>query len=141
MFDVPFSHIALRIHFLFKGERNLRQLQDLSQAVSFGTCPSLPAGRNPNTGTDGWTLAMGPNDDWSSEATTIPFGFDLFGTLYNSLFINNNGNLSFGSSYGTYTPVGFPSDDYKVIHVLLIRRLHFSLPPTTSHAHYFSLLP
>jgi hypothetical protein len=53
-------------------------------------------------------LAMGPNDDGSTGEITCPFTFCFYGTDETSFFINNNGNVSFGSSYGAYTSSGFP---------------------------------
>src|SRR5688572_5833459 len=35
------------------------------------------------------------NDDDSSPLISLPFSFNFFGTMYNSLYINNNGNISF----------------------------------------------
>ena len=58
------------------------------------------------------TLAMGRNDDGSS--VSIPFGagfpsgIKLFAGTYQRAFINNNGNLTFSASYGTFTPTPFP---------------------------------
>ncbi len=48
------------------------------------------------------------NDDGSSEAIPIPFTFSLFGQDYDTLFINNNGNISFDYGWPTYTASGFP---------------------------------
>ena len=48
------------------------------------------------------------NDDASTAEIPLGFAFDLFGTQYTSLWINNNGNLSFDGPYGTFTPEGFP---------------------------------
>ena len=62
-----------------------------------------------------YTLAMGPNDDGSTASLTIPFTFTLYGATYTSLFINNNGNISFGSPYGTFTSAPFPSDQYIMV--------------------------
>lgn len=41
----------------------------------------------------------------------LPFPFTFFGVTYNSIFVNNNGNLSFNSGDSTFTPSigGFPS--------------------------------
>jgi hypothetical protein len=41
----------------------------------------------------------------------LPFPFTFFGVTYNSIFVNNNGNLSFNSGDSTFTPsiAGFPS--------------------------------
>ncbi len=58
--------------------------------------------------------AMGPNDDGSSGIIVLPFNFNLYGEQYNTCYINNNGNVSFVSPYGTYTASGFPSADYKM---------------------------
>lgn len=55
------------------------------------------------------------NDDGSSNFITIPFSFNFFGTSYDSLFINNNGNISFGSPYATFTASPFPNPSYQMI--------------------------
>ncbi|MCX7767549.1 MAG: hypothetical protein N2110_00800, partial [Flavobacteriales bacterium] len=44
-----------------------------------------------------YTLAMPACDDCSSGPITLPFQFCLYGQLYNQVYINNNGNVSFGS--------------------------------------------
>jgi hypothetical protein len=62
-----------------------------------------------------YTLAIGPSDDGSSTAITLPFTFNLYSETYNTLYINNNGNISFNSPWSTYSPVGFPSSSYKMI--------------------------
>lgn len=46
------------------------------------------------------------NDDGSSAEITLPFSVNFYGTTYNSLFVNNNGNLTFNSAQGAYTPFG-----------------------------------
>jgi len=48
-------------------------------------------------------------DDCSEGPLTLPFSFNFYGTCYNELFINTNGNITFGSGSGTYTPSGFPA--------------------------------
>lgn len=39
----------------------------------------------------------------------IPFDFCFYGTIYNSFFINNNGNITFEASYNTFTSQAFPA--------------------------------
>ncbi|CAN5820243.1 hypothetical protein BH11BAC7_BH11BAC7_12480 [soil metagenome] len=55
------------------------------------------------------------NDDGSSPLITLPFSFNFFGTMNNSLYINNNGNISFGASYATFTASSFPSSSFQMI--------------------------
>lgn len=62
-----------------------------------------------------YTLAMGPNDDGSTALLNIPFNFCLYGTNYTNLYINNNGNISFGTSYGTFSSSPFPSSSYVMV--------------------------
>ncbi len=53
-------------------------------------------------------LAMQPNDDGSSSSLDLPFEVNFFGGTYNNFFVNNNGNITFNSSLGGYTPNPFP---------------------------------
>jgi RHS repeat-associated protein len=57
---------------------------------------------------DGTYPCVGPDDGIPSGCTpssvSIPFSIDFFGLTYGSLFLNNNGNLTFGGALGTYTP-------------------------------------
>jgi hypothetical protein len=62
-----------------------------------------------------FSLAMLPNDDGSSALINLPFTFDFYGNAYNSLFINNNGNISFVSPYMTWTANSFPDSSYNMI--------------------------
>ena len=55
------------------------------------------------------------NDDGSSSIVSIPFTFCLYGTNWNNCYINNNGNISFGSPYGTFTASGFPNASFIMV--------------------------
>jgi hypothetical protein len=59
--------------------------------------------------------AMAPNDDGSTGLISLPFTFNLYGTNYSSLYINNNGNVSFGTPYGTFSSAPFPSSGYVMV--------------------------
>jgi MYXO-CTERM domain-containing protein len=52
------------------------------------------------------------NDDGSSAELNVrpafPAGLSFFGTTYTSLYVNNNGNVSFGGPLYTFTPSAFP---------------------------------
>ena len=62
-----------------------------------------------------YTLAMQPNDDFSSGQITTPFQFNLYGDMYNTLYINNNGNISFQSPYGTFSATPFPNNQFIMV--------------------------
>lgn len=55
------------------------------------------------------------NDDGSTPLINIPFNFCLYGTSYNSLYINNNGNISFGSPYTTFSSTPFPTSSFTMV--------------------------
>jgi hypothetical protein len=59
--------------------------------------------------------AMLPNDDFYSNLISLPFTFDFYGNTYNSLYINNNGNISFLAQYPTFTANPFPDAQYNMI--------------------------
>ena len=52
----------------------------------------------------GNTLAA--NDDGSTSLIALPFTTNYFGNNYTGLYVNNNGNVTFNSPLGTYTPFG-----------------------------------
>lgn len=57
------------------------------------------------------------NDDQSSKAIDITSvfseGLNIFGTNYSSLYLNNNGNITFANSHHTYTPSALSSKTSK----------------------------
>jgi len=59
------------------------------------------------------------NDDGSSAEIDIrmafPSGLRFFGMTFTSLYVNNNGNVSFGGANGTFTPMAFPVSDLRMI--------------------------
>lgn len=61
-----------------------------------------------------YILAMQPNDDGSSSIINLPFSFCFYGTQQDSLYINNNGNISFGDPYTTFSGVAFP-DTFQMV--------------------------
>jgi len=62
-----------------------------------------------------YTLAMAPNDDGSTSEIPIPFTFCLYGANYNSIYINNNGNISFGTSYSSFSSNPFPDPSFIMV--------------------------
>jgi hypothetical protein len=49
------------------------------------------------------------NDDGSSAPISLRESFPFFGVSQQSLFVNNNGNITFNSSLSDFTPFAFPS--------------------------------
>ncbi len=47
---------------------------------------------------------LSPNDDGSSSAVVIGFLIDYFGAEFDTTYVNNNGNLTFGAPLSSYTP-------------------------------------
>ncbi len=60
-------------------------------------------------------LAMLPNDDLFSNAIVLPFSFNFYGTTYDSVIINNNGNISFTNPYNNFTAFAFPNPSFNMI--------------------------
>lgn len=62
-----------------------------------------------------YTLALQPSDDGSSAMITLPFQFNLYGDLYNTCYVNNNGNVSFQTPFSTYSSASFPNTQFKMV--------------------------
>ena len=58
---------------------------------------------------------LGANDDGSTGPIPLPFAINLFGTSRDFLFVNNNGNVTFESRLGTYTPFRLTADTPPII--------------------------
>ena len=56
------------------------------------------------TGYDASTLDR--NDDLGVGPVALGFTIDFFGFNYSNVYLNTNGNLTFGSVLNTYTPFG-----------------------------------
>ena len=57
----------------------------------------------------------GNDDDGSFGPLSIPFTYNLYSDLWNVLYININGNVSFGTPYGTFSAVGFPNSGFVMV--------------------------
>jgi hypothetical protein len=53
-----------------------------------------------------FTTVLPGNDDGSTGLQNIGFNLNFFGNNWNQLYVNNNGNVTFTSPLGTYTPFG-----------------------------------
>lgn len=64
-------------------------------------------------GFDSFVLAA--NDDGSTSLVPIGFPIDYFGTTYDDLYVNNNGNVTFDSALSTFTPFDLNSTNRVII--------------------------
>ena len=55
------------------------------------------------------------NDDESSGLVGLPFEVDFYGNSYDSLYVNNNGNVTFDSPLGEYVPFDLTQTDRVII--------------------------
>jgi len=60
-----------------------------------------------------FTLAA--NDDGSTGLVNVGFMLNFFGSNYDKLFVNNNGNVTFRETLGTYVPFGLQTNIYPII--------------------------
>ena len=79
----------------------------LAATVLAGSVAAVPASAQIASGFD--STSLGRNDDGSSGLVTLPFAINFYGQTYTSLYVNNNGNLTFNSPNSTYTPSGLGS--------------------------------
>ena len=54
-------------------------------------------------------IRLQANDDSSSSPINLRVPFHFFGVPQQTLFVNNNGNITFNSSLFDFTPFAFPS--------------------------------
>lgn len=86
-------------------------------ALSALSSPLLAAELLSGFGADGvyGEVALSPNDDQSSSLLNLPFSVNFFGQVYDSFYVNNNGNITFRNPVGTYTPDAFPVSNQPMI--------------------------
>jgi len=49
---------------------------------------------------------LSANDDGSTSAIPLPFSISFYQSSYSSLWVNNNGNVTFDGPLSTFTPFG-----------------------------------
>ena len=117
-----------QVDLLSKEYQNLKITGSLAgQTITSTSLPSTPIvhykGNGTKTGVcdclvqldSTFILAMAPNDDLYSNNISLPFNFNFYGATYDSLYINNNGNISFTMPYNTFTANPFPDPSFNMI--------------------------
>ena len=59
--------------------------------------------------------ALPRNDDGSTDLVDLGFNANFFGTTYNQLYVNNNGNVTFDNLLDTFTPFNLTSTNRVII--------------------------
>jgi uncharacterized repeat protein (TIGR01451 family) len=85
---------------------------DLEAATNNGTIVSHLTGNGAIRHLQGFTAnILSPNDDESSPEVPLPFSINFFGTTFSSLFVNNNGNVTFTEPLSDFTPSGLSGNN------------------------------
>lgn len=85
---------------------------DLEAATNNGTIVSHLTGNGAIRHLQGFTAnIIAPNDDGSSPEVPLPFSVNFFGTTFSSLFVNNNGNVTFNEPFADFTPTGLTANN------------------------------
>ena len=58
---------------------------------------------------------VAPNDDQSSPEIALPFTLDFHGRAFSSLWVNNNGNITFDQPVAAFTPVPLDTIDAAIV--------------------------
>lgn len=61
------------------------------------------------------TFSLPANDDNFSSFINLPFNLNFFGTTFNGLYVNNNGNVTFDAPLSAYTPFDLTSTGRQII--------------------------
>ena len=90
----------------------------LTVTTSAGDSPNLVAlfGASPIRNLPGFMAKVFyPNDDDSTPRVPLPFTINFFGNQYGSLFVNNNGNVTFDTALSEFTPFNLTSTQTVII--------------------------
>lgn len=58
---------------------------------------------------------LNANDDSSTPSVPLPFGVNFYGSSFQSLWVNNNGNVTFDGPLSAYTPFGLSGTSKQII--------------------------
>jgi len=61
------------------------------------------------------TKSIPANDDGSAPLESLGFTINFFGKSRSSVYVNNNGNLTFDSALATFTPFGLQNTQREII--------------------------
>ena len=97
--------------------RMSRHVAVLAVALA-GSMTAIPAAASANAVINDPNCAantLAANDDGSTGQVALPFRLNFYGGSYGSLWVNNNGNVTFTGPLGTYTPFVFTAGTPPII--------------------------
>ena len=84
------------------------RITQLGNAKISALPPCFESADTVSTPANGGYIALPRGDDNSIGPIALGFDFSLFGTVYNSCYINNNGNITFTAPLASFSSTGFP---------------------------------
>ncbi len=84
-------------------------------ATQVGVVGAQAAGGAIVTSSDCTAHTLAANDDGSTAPVDLPFNINFYGQTYSSLWVNNNGNVTFNGPLSTYTPFGLEGAQIPII--------------------------
>jgi hypothetical protein len=111
--DFTFGGFTLRVFQNGAGATQITGFKVILGADSVVTQPLPPPPKAVLPGFASGTLPG--NDDGSTGSVPLGFTANFFGTSYSSLFINNNGNVTFDSALSAFTPFDLSSTGHVII--------------------------
>lgn len=92
---------------------------DLDPTASWAGCDVVSGAINSVAATSPYPACtantLSRNDDLSTEQVTLPFNVNFFSQNFSSLWVNNNGNVTFDEPQYIYTPYGLASTTHEII--------------------------
>ncbi len=94
----------------------MKALSSISLAVVLAAALAAPAQAAAIHDSGQFTAVLARNDDGSTGSVGIGFSIDFYGLAAQStLFVNNNGNVTFNGPLGTFTPFGLLTSAVPII--------------------------
>ncbi len=85
----------------------MKILRTTALVIGLSILASIHSISNASTVAAGFdTQTLSNNDDDSTSPISLGFNLNYYGTIYSQAFVNNNGNVTFGSALADYTPTG-----------------------------------
>jgi hypothetical protein len=87
----------------------------IASAVALIAVASMPAQAAAIRNAGNFTTVFPGNDDGSTAAVAMGFTINFFGVNRSTLFVNNNGNVTFDSALGTFTPFNLSTTNRQIL--------------------------